>query len=87
MTENSSDIEKRLEMCCAVLKQFSWLTNAYILVKHKKFFLLELYFCFKDFFVENYWEQLLKSWSNFVDRISLEALANVLDVNKPILCQ
>lgn len=41
----------------------------------------------KDFFVENHWAKLLKSWSSFIDRLHLTELANVLDVHKHVCYQ
>lgn len=36
VSKESCNIERKLKICYVVLKQYSWLTDAYVLVGHKK---------------------------------------------------
>lgn len=94
----TANIQRKLHDSLKVIRMFEWLLDSYVLVS--KYFnayqaftrwsvmmVLNDIFCdFKDFYVDNHWQKMPKSWIQTLEKISPEDLTDLLippDQKKP----
>ncbi|XP_056633779.1 methyltransferase-like protein 25B [Diorhabda sublineata] len=62
------DIQKRLYICNKIYEMYNDILNSYV----------------SDFYLENHWSKLPKSWQYFFEDIDINELSNILDLSKSI---
>lgn len=62
MKSQINDVKTCIDMSLKVIRMYDWLLDLYVL----------------DFFVDNHWYRLPKSWQENLDEIALEQLGNIL---------
>ncbi|XP_072394827.1 methyltransferase-like protein 25B [Diabrotica undecimpunctata] len=62
------DIEKRLLTCYKVYQTFDNVLNSYV----------------SDYYVDNHWNKLSTSWSNYFEEIKISELSDLLNLSKPL---
>ncbi|XP_036339318.1 protein RRNAD1 [Rhagoletis pomonella] len=63
---SSEYLQEKLYDCLQIVRQYDWLINAYIL----------------DFYVDNHWEKLPRSWQKHLEHVKPEELSTLLNFNE-----